>query len=100
MHGPGLLSVLCSCPFLPAQPTCLYLARRYEFQMLLFNSEGGGGDTDTDTGGEVSNPAAWGFGEGGGRGGVGVEPRDGVSRRGAGGGRGLSSSLQHTYRKS
>lgn len=45
VHGPGLLSVLCSCPFLPAQPTCLYLARRYEFQMLLFNSgRGGTGD--------------------------------------------------------
>lgn len=36
VHSPCLLSVLRSCPFLPAQPACLYLARCYEFQMLLF----------------------------------------------------------------
>lgn len=43
VHSPCLLSVLHSCPFLPAQPACLYLARRYEFQMLLSSYPGWGG---------------------------------------------------------
>lgn len=99
VHSPCLPSVLPSCPFLPVQPACLYLVCCYEFQMLLFHTqskEGGEG-----RGGEAlitcSTTAP---GRGGGRGGVRVQLQDQVYSRGAGCGGGLSSSLQHTYRKS